>query len=321
MLSLRVIVPHEAAAALLHTLVDLPFVVELSHQPNGAHKPAGDVLHCVVPREAASELVEVVRQRAPGALIAISDMLSLEAPNAEAAADDAPGVGADAVIWEAVDANVARNTEISATFVLFMCIAGAIAGIGLLTDSVVLIIGAMVLGPEFGVLAAFCIASVRKQWNVALRAALLLLLGFGAAIVATYVTVRGCIALGIAPVNWNASRHPATLFVSNPDAYAVLVGCLAGIAGMVSQTTGQYGALIGVFISVTTIPAAANVAVALAYGHTHEGIGATEQLLVNIAAIVVAGIVTVFLQRWRFSQRLGALLAHLPAPRRRSGRR
>jgi hypothetical protein len=55
--------------------------------------------------------------------------------------------------------------------------------------------------------------------------------------------------------------------------------------------------LIGVLISVTTIPAAGNIAVAAAYGAWDEFLGAVLQLSVNLTMIVLAGLLTLFVQR------------------------
>jgi len=49
-------------------------------------------------------------------------------------------------------------------------------------------------------------------------------------------------------------------------------------------------------VSVTTIPAASNVGVAAAYGEWDAAFGAAEQLVINLAGIVVAGVVTLTIQ-------------------------
>jgi uncharacterized membrane protein len=72
-------------------------------------------------------------------------------------------------------------------------------------------------------------------------------------------------------------------------------------------TAAKSGALIGVLISVTTIPAAANVGVATAYADWSELGGALAQLALNLACIVVAGTTTLALQRLAFRRRLGRL--------------
>ena len=71
---------------------------------------------------------------------------------------------------------------------------------------------------------------------------------------------------------------------------------VAGVVGMLSLTQARSGALIGVLVSVTTIPAVANIGVATAYGEWSEVGGAALQLGVNVAGLVGAGVVTLVVQ-------------------------
>ncbi|TXS34629.1 DUF389 domain-containing protein, partial [Streptomyces sp. t39] len=84
-----------------------------------------------------------------------------------------------------------------------------------------------------------------------------------------------------------------------------VVAALAGTAGMLSLTSAKSGALVGVAISVTTVPAAANAAVAFSYREYAQAWGSTEQLLLNLAGIVLAGTATLLVQKalWRRSRR------------------
>jgi hypothetical protein len=54
---------------------------------------------------------------------------------------------------------------------------------------------------------------------------------------------------------------------------------------------------------VTTIPAAANIGVAAALGNWDDWRGAMLQLSINLAAIVLAGVTTLFVQRRLFERR------------------
>ena len=85
--------------------------------------------------------------------------------------------------------------------------------------------------------------------------------------------------------------------------YSFLIALLAGVAGMLSLSTSKSSALVGVLISVTTIPAAANVGVAAAYGDWSECRGALLQLAINLGTIVLAGIATLSVQRAAFVRR------------------
>ncbi len=188
-----------------------------------------------------------------------------------------------------------------------MVLATLIAAVGILTDSVILIIGAMVVGPEFGPLAGFCVAVVQRQLPLARRSLAALAVGFPLAIGTTVLGTLLLRAFDRGPDE--LGEHPATLFISRPDLFSPIVATLAGVAGMLSLSTAKSGALIGVLISVTTIPAAANVGVATAYGDWHEVGGAAAQLGLNLACIIVAGIATLTLQRRLYRRRLDRALA------------
>jgi uncharacterized membrane protein YhaH (DUF805 family) len=74
-------------------------------------------------------------------------------------------------------------------------------------------------------------------------------------------------------------------------------------------TSAKSGALVGVLISVTTVPAAANAAVAVAYWVPSEAVGSTVQLLINLV-IVLAGVLTLLFRRAH--DRIGWWLAWPP---------
>jgi uncharacterized hydrophobic protein (TIGR00271 family) len=113
------------------------------------------------------------------------------------------------------------------------------------------------------------------------------------------------------------AERPLTDFIWRPDALSWVVGFLAGVAGIVSVTAARSGALIGVLISVTTVPAAANAAVATAYWAPAEALGSAMQLVINLAAIITAGVITLVVQRvwWRRINASGITFAASPARR------
>ena len=87
--------------------------------------------------------------------------------------------------------------------------------------------------------------------------------------------------------------------------FSVIVAVLAGIVGVVSLTESRANALIGVFISVTTIPAAADMGLSAAYGSWAEARGSTLQLLLNVVLLIAVGALGLGLQRsfWRRGRR------------------
>jgi uncharacterized membrane protein len=90
---------------------------------------------------------------------------------------------------------------------------------------------------------------------------------------------------------------PVADLISKPDLYSVIVAVIAGAVGVISILQARASALIGVFISVTTIPAAADMGVSAAFGRWEETAGATEQLLLNVVILLVVGVAALVLQR------------------------
>jgi uncharacterized hydrophobic protein (TIGR00271 family) len=316
MIHLRIVAPPHLAGRAVDLLEGTASVYNIVRIPDVARRPHGDLVLCDVAREDASVVVAGLRdlgidQSGSIAIEEIGTAISTAAREAERVAKGHP---ADAVIWEEVESRTSESAELSGSFLAFMVLATAIAGAGILTDSQILIVGAMVVGPEFGPLAGVCVAIVQRRLELARRSLIALVVGFPAAIAATCLGTLALRAADEAPDELSAVSHPATLFISDPNTYSVIVALLAGTAGVLSLTTAKSGALIGVLISVTTIPAAANVGVATAYGDWRELQGALAQLLINLGAIVVAGVATLSLQRALFARRT-ARIGSPSAPR------
>lgn len=299
MMAVRIVVPAELAQRTLDLLCEAPAVTSVVYLEGAARKPAGDVILADVAREDASVIVDALKELDIPRVgtIAIEEIDSSISDEADRAEKDASGLPSDAVVWEEVESRTSEDTEIGVSFLGFMVIATMLAAIGVMNDSPILIIGAMVVGPEFGPLAGLSVAIVERRRDLARRSTLALAVGFPLAIGITYLASELARLVGIAPDQVGEASRPLTQFISNPDAFSVVVAFLAGVAGILSLTSAKSGALIGVLISVTTIPSAGNIAVAAAYGEWDEFGGALIQLSVNLVMLVLAGVLTLWVQR------------------------
>ncbi|WP_426504035.1 DUF389 domain-containing protein [Dactylosporangium sp. McL0621] len=303
MLHLRVISPPGDTERVVELLTAEAGATNVVVLPGAAREPAGDLVLADVVREAASPVLAALRKLGidEHGSIAVETVDVALSRNARRAADAAPGLSGDAVVWDEIEQKTGEETELSGTFLAMLAIATIIAGIGVLLDQPILIVGAMVVGPEFGPLASLCVGIVRRRGRSVRRALLALAVGFPVGILVTVLTTWGLDALGLVDKGMLLRERPLTDFIWRPDALSWVVGFFAGIAGMLSLTSAKAGPMIGVLISVTTVPAAANIAVALAYGVPHEAGGSALQLLINLAAIVAAGVATLLVLRllWR----------------------
>lgn len=298
-LQLRVTSPPSDTDAVVALLDDCEGVSDLAVFENASRRPVGDLVIAGVVRESVDEMLTALRdlgieEDGAIALITIDTALSKVA---EEAKDAAPGEGADAVIWEEVVRRTDDDSTLSRTFVMFLALATILAGIAVINDSPVLVIGAMVVGPEFGPLAALAVGLVHKRFGLLRKALVTLAVGFGVAMVVTTVLALLGSAFGWIDASALQGERPLTGFIWHPDKWSFIVAFVAGIAGVLSLTSAKSGALTGVFISVTTVPAAGNFAVALALGDGSELAGSAAQLGVNLFAIVVAGVLTLLVHK------------------------
>ncbi|NJA57857.1 DUF389 domain-containing protein [Streptomyces sp. NEAU-H3] len=304
MLHVRVIVPSHRTGDLLGLLratVGVPHLVVL---PGAAREPAGDLVECEVARESADELLDGLRDFGlgdEGGITAGHVDLTLSRP-AERAEEEAPGDAADAVVWQELSDASHEDSTLTVTYLAFLALATMIAACGVMLDNAILIVGAMAIGPEFGPLAGISTSIVRRAPRLAARSLLALVVGF---LVAIAVTVLFSLLMDAWDLFARArldGPRPNTAFVYAPDSFSFVVAVLAGIAGTLSLTSAKSGLLVGVAISVTTVPAAANAAVALSYGEFTQMKGSLEQLGLNLVGIVLAGTLTLLAQRLLWSE-------------------
>ena len=315
MVHLRIVVPSHQSGHAMELLEHTPSVCNLIFLERAAQRPEGDVILCDVAREDASVVVSDLRELEIDreGSIAMEDIDSQISEVARLAEKAASGQPSDAVVWEEVESRTSENIELSASFLGFMAIAMLIAAVGIITDQLILIIGAMVVGPEFGPIAGLSVAAVQRRMDLARRSAVALAVGFPIGIAITLVFTLIMDGLGSIPEDFTQEGHPFTAFISNPNEFSLIVAFFAGMAGVLSLTNAKSGALVGVLISVTTIPAAANIGVAAALGDSSELLGALEQLGLNLMALFLACIGTLFLQRRLYLRRR---VAHLHSPSR-----
>lgn len=202
-----------------------------------------------------------------------------------------------APVWEVIEARIRSDAVYAPSFYVLLTIAGLIGAVGILTNSQILIVGAMVVGPEYNAIMGVALGIDKRDKRAVLRGLLALAAGFSAAMVVTLLFALAIRWSGHTPKLYSAGVRPVSALIDNPNLFSVVVAVLAGIVGVVSLTEARASALIGVFISVTTIPAAADAALSVAYGSWSQARGAAFQLLLNVAVLIAIGALGLRVQR------------------------
>jgi uncharacterized hydrophobic protein (TIGR00271 family) len=313
-LHLRVSTTAALSADVVELLKGEPAVSSLAVLRGASVVPEGDVILADIAREGVNEVVNRLRELGvpENGTIQLEPMNAWLSQRGFDAERRTPGSSADAVVWVEVTQRAYEDSELNWTYLSFMSLATLIASIAIVLDSQILIIGAMVLGPEFVPIAALGLALVRRRRRLFQRALRTLLVGFATSILLATLFAILARAVGWIELQDVVGDRPETGFIYSPDKWSFIVAIAAAAAGVLSLTSSKVGGLSGVFISVTTVPASGNVALGLAFGAWHEVAGSALQLMVNLSGMAVAGWATLAIQQatWRsISDRRAAAVA------------
>jgi uncharacterized hydrophobic protein (TIGR00271 family) len=320
MLHIRLVSPATLTGQLSDRLTAIPGVHNVVIERGAARRPDGDAVQFDVGDETANPVLAALRDmgldRAGGISVervdaTLTDPALRDANHGVLRRQTAP-------VWEMVDAVIRREQAYTLSFYILLAIAGLIGAVGLITNSQVLIVAAMVVGPEYSAIIGVASGISQRDYRAAKEGLFVLLWGFLAAIAVTLLfglAVRGS---GETPAPFLAGDRPVADFINAPDEFSVIVAVLAGIVGVVSLTEARANALIGVFISVTTIPAAASVGVSIAYTSWSDAEGAVLQLLLNVILLIAVGAVGLSTQRKIWHRRSARPPRQLPPRHRRA---
>ena len=305
MLHVRVVSPAELTGRLLDRLATHSGVRNLVLLRGTAQLPDGDAIQFDLLNASANPVLHDLRS------LGLDQRGSVTVGEVNVALDGPPTPAAErryarrerVPVWEMVEGTIRANASYPPSFYLLLIIAGLIAAVGILTNSQILVVGAMVVGPEYFAIIATALGltrvdSGRRDWTAVRVSLAALCYGFLAAIAVTFLfglAVRGA---GQVPASYQHGVRPVAELINSPNVYSVIVAVLAGLVGVVSLTESRTNALIGVFISVTTIPAAASIGLSLSFANWHDARGSIAQLLLNVVLLIVVGAAGLSTQRF-----------------------
>ena len=292
---LRVTSPPDITALLVPQLRTNPAVLNLVVLPGAVSNPDGDALQFDVIHAAANDVIDQLRELGlveRGSIILENVDTSL-ATVADRATAQQGRFHEFTPVWTEVESRITLGGIYPPSWFALLVIASLIGAVGILTNSQILVVGAMVVGPEYGAILSLAYGVTRRDVARIRRGALALVIGFSLAVVGSLILSLIVRAAGLAPEAYTLGVRPVSNLIDTPDWFSLIVAVLAGVVGVVSLSESRSSTLIGVFISVTTIPAASDIGLALAFGSGKEAAGSLAQLLLNItvlAAVAIAGL-------------------------------
>jgi uncharacterized hydrophobic protein (TIGR00271 family) len=299
----RLVSPGDLTEQLVEVLLADSGVSNLVVHTGSARRPDGDAVQFDVPARSANVVLRQLETFADDR----RGLVTIESVDAAIGEQATPPrrhrlVQRDiAPVWDIVEAKIRSDAIYAPSFYILLAIAGLIGAVGILTNSQILIVGAMVVGPEYNAIMGIALGIDKQDTPPVLRGAFALLAGFTAAIIVTLLFGLLIRWSGHTPQAYLLGVRPVSSLIDNPNLYSLIVAVLAGIVGVVSLTEARAAALIGVFISVTTIPAAADTGLSIAYANWAQARGSALQLLLNVTVLIAIGAAGLRLQRiiWR----------------------
>ena len=299
MIHIRLVSPPDITTGLVDRLAGDAGVFDLIVLEGVARNPDGDAVQFDVINGAANGVLQDLRVRgvAERGSIVIEDVGAALSQRATAAEARSPRALNLSPVWEQAEARIRSGGRYPPSWFGLLAIAGLIAAVGIFTNSQILVVGAMVVGPEYAAIISVSLG-INKGDHARIRVGLVaLFVGFTIAVIVTFLFSLVVRAFGWETELFNLGIRPVSNLINTPNVFSIVVATLAGIVGVVSLVEARTGALIGVFISVTTIPAAADIGVSAAFENWYEARGSLIQLLFNVVILIAVGAVGLTVQR------------------------
>ncbi len=299
MLHVRVVSPTDLTSRLVTGLTGEPGVRNLVVLPGAATCPDGDAVQFDLLNESANAVLRQLRglhQDGRGSVTVGEANVALAGPRN--AIETRRYARRERIpVWAVVEGTIRASATYPPSFYVLLVIAGLIAAVGILTNSQILVIGAMVVGPEYFAIIAAALGCSKRDGPLVQESLTALGRGFLAAVVAAFLFALAIRAAGVAPQPFLHGVRPVADLINSPNIFSVIVAVLAGVAGVVSLTESRANALIGVFISITTLPAAASIGLSVAFSSWHDAAGSLYQLLLNVVILIAVGAAGLSAQR------------------------
>lgn len=192
-----------------------------------------------------------------------------------------------AITREELTEDIEKGAVLNRNTLILTIISAIVAAVGMIQNSVPVIIGAMVIAPMLGPILAVILGTSLGDLDLIKRA-------FLSSIIGIAIAVAVGLAIGvIAPFDVAAQGIAAR---ANVGADSIALALASGAAAALSVMTGISGVLVGVMVAVALLPPAVAVGLLLGKLALYEASGAILMLGVNIAAVTLAGQVAFLLQ-------------------------
>jgi uncharacterized membrane protein len=295
---LEISVDAESTQRLVQRISAAAGLIGLQVQRGSSRIPPGDVIIVDVTNRGLHALVRLLADEGLGQTGSGSWSTSEPVSMVSSTSVDEIVRDSSEATWEEMDAVIAKNSNMTLNAALVMAIAGVIATIGIATNALHIVLGAMLIAPGFQPIVRIALGAIAgsRTWWLGLKH---LLQGYAALAAGAMAAALLLQAMGKSALGSEASYLPAGVLISywtSITAPGLVVTAMAGVAGAILIATDRAVLTAGVMVALALVPGAAIAGLATASGDL--GVAASGALRWLLEVVIVLGASAVVLS-WK----------------------
>lgn len=301
----EITVPSGETESLVQQVSQLSGVVGVRVQQGVSRKPQGDVITLEMTNHGMPALTRLLSRAGVGARPEAS--FSTSEPITVVSSSSAAAIVLDTseALWEEMEIVIGKDSNMTANALLVMAISGVLATIGIATNALHIVIGAMLIAPGFQPIMRIALGVVGESaaWR---RGVMHTLQGYEVLTVAAAATALLLQVIGRAPLGSEASYLPAGTLITywtTIDATSVAVTVVAGLAGAILVATNRAVLTAGVMVGLALVPGAAIAGLAAASGELDVALRGLIRWLMEAGLVLLTSAVVLAWKRRYVHQR------------------
>ncbi len=183
--------------------------------------------------------------------------------------------------------DIAAESAFDIRFVVMVTLATVVVTVGLIQDSSVIVLAAMVIAPLLGPNMALALGTTLGDTSMIRRSAKAASAGFALALV---------LAIGYGTVGYLPDEGGEIIARTGFGASDLVLSLAAGVAGTLAYSTGAPSSLIGVMVAVALLPPTVVAGLMLGRGEWESGLGALMLVVSNVICVHLAAVGTFVIQ-------------------------
>jgi hypothetical protein len=303
---IEIVSPYEKTDALEKEINNVKGVLNLQMLRQASVQPPGDVLQVTIPNRHLQELMRVLDRSGLGQENGIS--LNSSQPGSVITTGLSYRIDRDSneATWEEMEMIISKGSNANVNTLLIMAIAGSLAIAGIVTNTLHIVIGGMLVAPGFMPIIRIPLGLVARHegWY---RGLIDVLKGYGALISGAVLTTLAMQAMGYDVVAGATSYHVMDKklleYWTTIDGPGLLASAVSALAGAILLATNRSIFTSGVMIGLALVPAAALIGLALTVGHWELAGKAFLRFGLDVLLVLVIPLLFFYRERVRIHQR------------------